>query len=252
MELTFEVAGSAFGLKKNLLLLPHSMIRLDAETGASLSATELPKKKHQELVDAVFLEKQRLFVIACASNKLAVVSESSVVSSDALVYQQWPVQPIKLLSVPHGHPSAKDSNTHLVVVVGENGSTWLVSLLHGQLPASPTGTKSIPTTSLHDGGVVFGACVNGSFITVAKLLEPLSKASNTTGNNNNKNKASKGQASKGHKDNMTVEEEGEGGASASRCVVLTWSLPHIEGIHSSLHTTPHTRFFFFTLYFPTH
>ena len=150
MELSFEVAGSALGLKNDFLLLPHSMIRLHAESGASLATTELPKKKHQELIDALFLEEQRSFVIACASNKIAVVPETSVVSNDALVYQQWPVQPIKLLSVPNSHPSTKNNNTNLVVIVGENGSTWLVSLLHGQLPVAPTAAAaSVADKSSH-------------------------------------------------------------------------------------------------------
>ena len=142
MELTFEVAGSAFELKKNLLLLPHSLIRLHAESGTSLSITELPKKKHQELIDAIFLDDQRMFVVACAGNKLAVVPETSIVNSDAMNFLSWPVQPIKLLSIPYGHSSTKDSPTNLIVVVGENGSVWLVSLLHGQLPLTSSTTAT--------------------------------------------------------------------------------------------------------------
>ena len=147
MELIFEVAGSAFELKKNLLLLPHSLIRLHAESGTSLSITELPKKKHQELIDAIFLDDQRMFVVACAGNKLAVVPETSTVNSDAMNFLSWPVQPLKLLSIPYGHSSTKDSLTNLIVVVGENGSVWLVSLLHAQLPLTSSTTAMASNSS---------------------------------------------------------------------------------------------------------
>ena len=152
-------------------------------------------------------------MVACGSNKLAIVPEMSVVSSDAMISQTWPVQPIKLLSVPSGHLSAKDNHTNLIVVVGENGSVWLVSLLHGQLPMAPTTSAS--TSSSH--AVVLDACVNGTFISIAKQLEPLATSSTVAGQQKSK-------AVKGNKDTST---------GASNCMVLTWSIPHMEGIHAN-------------------
>ena len=68
MEVAFEVSGDATALKSITsqaagLFLPHSIVSLNASTGASIQTTELPKKKNNELIDAVFLEDQRYVIV---------------------------------------------------------------------------------------------------------------------------------------------------------------------------------------------
>ena len=76
MELAFEVAGTAIGLKNNMLLLPHSMIRLHAESGSSLTTTEMPKKKHHELIDRCKVQSAQSSYLASETNGCAFRSPS--------------------------------------------------------------------------------------------------------------------------------------------------------------------------------
>ena len=94
-------------------------------------------------------------------------------------------------------------------------------------------------------GVVLDVCVNGSFISIAKQHEPSTKTSTGTGTGsgagtgNHKGKAAGGGQSgrKGNNKEKTSTDDGD--ASTTKCVVLTWSIPHIEGTHTNTFPPPY-------------
>ena len=73
---------------------------------------------------------------------------------------------------------------------------------------SPSFSPLLPPSSTFS--VVLDACVNGSFVLIAKQLESSQSS----------------QSSKPSKTSTTAKD-------TSNCVVLTWSIPHIEGSFSS-------------------
>ena len=89
-------------------------------------------------------------------------------------------------------------------------------------------------------GVVLDVCVNGSFISIAKQYEASTKTSTATGagagagagTGNHKGKAA-GSGQSGRKGTNKEKSMEDGDSSATKCVVLTWSIPHIEGTHTN-------------------
>ena len=75
---------------------------------------------------------------------------------------------------------------------------------------SPSFSPLLPPSSTFS--VVLDACVNGSFVSIAKQVESHTKSS---------------QSSK------SVTTAKDTNTRSSNCVVLTWSIPHIEGSFSS-------------------
>lgn len=157
----------------------------------------------------------RLYVVACAGCKLAVVPEVPVVGG-TVEFQDWPVQPMKLLAVPGRGGS--------IVVVGDEGSVWLISLLNGQLPVSPASTaqgKTSKSSSSTGAALCLGACVNGSYVSIAKR-QPSASSSSAGRKTNNASSS-----------------------SSAECAVFTWNVPHVgEGSCRALQesTAVHSEF----------
>lgn len=65
MDVAFELSGEASSLRMvaastAVLVLEHSLVSFGtSSSGAAVQTTDLPKRKHHEVVDAVFLEEQR-------------------------------------------------------------------------------------------------------------------------------------------------------------------------------------------------
>ena len=119
----------------------------------------------------IHLRDTRLYVVACAGRRLAVVPESPAPGS-AVDFVDWPVQPAKLCLV------AGRGGQPVVVVVGEDGSACALAVGDGRLPAPPPDLAQLKPGAAK---AFVGACVNGGYVTIVRQLPAVGKKAGSGG-----------------------------------------------------------------------
>mmetsp|Transcript_18097 Transcript_18097/g.17416 ORF Transcript_18097/g.17416 Transcript_18097/m.17416 type:complete len:603 (+) Transcript_18097:88-1896(+) len=164
LQLLLETSVEVTGLKSTqsesifdgqgitTVLLPYSVVLINAETGVTLKSFDFPKKKTHKIIDCIYIEESRSLFIAFAGSSLATLPIDSP-DTKSVEYISWPEQPINLFIV----------EKRGVMVVCEGSTVWHVTLQGGMIPPA-----AVTPNKESSSDVCMGACVNGQFISIIK------------------------------------------------------------------------------------